>query len=265
MKRWIQEAGLAMCVCLTCAVSVAQPPSFRVETDIYAGDAKQPMKQTLTLFSNGVYYDFAMDDSAAITVIDPQRDRIILLSQQRKVKTTLKMSQLLGLVAEAREQAAQQPATSEVARMLRAAERSSFDEQTQVVTVGDESLRYDATLQQPRDPSMAAQYADFADWSARLNAVYPPRLLPYVRLELNRQIAARSMLPQQITRTERHNRKEVVWRTRLLPNWRISSDDESKLNRVGELLSQCQEVSIQEYIGGQAAIATQAAAAPKQR
>lgn len=257
MNAWTMSFGIAMLALVAGENVSAQPPAFRVDTDIYVGESKEPIKQTLTIFSEGVYYDFAMDTSAAITIVDPSRNRIVLINPERQAKTTISTSSLLTLVAQAREKASQQPKDSDLARMLAAADQSSFDADTQTLTVGGDALKYEAKLQTPKDREMAIQYAEFADWSARLNAIYPPHFLPFVRLELNRQIVSRGMLPQVITRTEKHDRKQVVVACRLLVNSRISTDDQSKLARVGQLLATCKDMTPEQYFAPQPNVAQQ--------
>ncbi len=172
----------------------AAAAAFRVDTDIYLKvNNTKPDKQTLTLFKEGVYYDFPMDDDKQpITMTDPTRGRIVVLSPSRQIKTQLKTADLLSHLEALKKDVG---TNKELAGMLSASQKVSFDQNTNVLIVGDESLAYEATLQTARDASIAQQYADFADWYARINALLPPNFPPFVRLELNRQVAARGALP----------------------------------------------------------------------
>lgn len=221
----------------------AQQAAFRVDTKVLI----EPAKRTLTLFSEGVCYDFALDDSAAVTLIDPARNRILLLDPIRQIKTTLDMQELLDLVAKARQAAVQ----SDLGSLFAAEPKGHFDESSQVVTVGDEQLVYRASLQKPSEKSMADQYATFADWSARLNAVFSPHFPPYLRLELNRMIADQGKLPLEIARTTQHQGKASTIRCQLTANWRISKEDEQEVRRVGTMLAQFNEVTQAEYFAQQ--------------
>lgn len=240
----------------TVAAAKAAATAFRVDTDVYAEGTKEPVKQTLTLFSEGVYYDFAIDQTQAVTVIDPLHGRIILLSPQGQKKTTLKTSELLTYLTQAR----QQVASTELATMLAAAAQVNFDPQQNKLRVGDETLYYEATLQRPKDASMAAQYAEFADWSARLNAILPPKFPPYLRLELNKQIAERELLPEAIYRVSTHNKHTSTLRAQLIANGRLSTEDTDKLSKVGALLQTCKEVPIEEFFSPPAALSNNATA-----
>lgn len=229
-------------------IVVGEQPQFRIDTDIYFGDSKQPSKQTLTLFSEGVYYDFSIDEPTLVTMIDPARNRIVLLDEKRHIKTIIDTMELKKLVEAAREQAA----SNGLALLLQAADRVSFDEAAGKLSVGLDEMSYQATLQEPKDPLMAKQYADFADWSARLNAVYPPQLPPYVRMRLNQELGERGFLPNEIVRSTRSsNSKGVEIRSRLIANWRLSSDDQAKIKKVGEHLAQFNELENSKYFAQQ--------------
>lgn len=240
----------------TVASAKAAATAFRVDTDVYAEGTKEPVKQTLTLFKEGVYYDFAIDETQAVTVIDPLHGRIILLSPQKQKKTILKTEQVNSYLAQAREQIT----GTELAAMLTAAGQVHFDPQQNKLRVGDDTLYYEATLQTPKDASMAQQYADFADWSARLNAILPPKFPPYLRLALNRQIAERGFLPEAIYRVAQHKNTTNTLRAQLIANGRLSTEDTSKLQKVGELLQTCDEVTIEEFFGAQPALTSKSAA-----
>lgn len=248
--------SVSLATAQTVAAAKAAATAFRVDTDVYEEGTKEPVKQTLTLFNEGVYYDFAIDETQAVTVIDPHGGRIILLSPQRQTKTTLKTAQLLTYVTQAR----QQIANTELNAMLTAVGQVHFDPQQNKLRVGDETLYYEATLQTPKDASMATQYADFADWSARLNAILPPKFPPYLRLELNRQIAERQLLPEAIYRVSQHNNHTTTFRAQLIANGRLSKEDMNKLSSVGGLLHSCKEVSIEEFFGAKPALTSNSAA-----
>jgi len=239
-------------VCATLSIAAAQQPGFRIETDILFGDEKAPAKQTLTLFSEGVYYDFSIDDPTAITMIDPQRNRIVLLDAKRNIQTVLDTNEMHKYVESAKLQAN----SPDLQLLLKASEQFSFDEQTGKCTVGIPQMQYIATSQQPTDKhwagQIAAQYADFANWSARLNAVYPPQRPPYVRMRLNDELGSRGLLPAEIEITTKPiSGKPMIARCRLLAIWKLSSDDQAKIKSVGEKLAQFNKLEPGRYFAEQ--------------
>lgn len=235
----------------------AAATAFRVDTDIYTkvnnNNNNVPDKQMLTLFNEGVYYDFPMDDEKqTITMTDPARGRIVVLSPSRLIKTVFKTEDMSARIDALKKDLS---ANKDLAKMFSASQKIEFDQTNNVLKVGDESFAYEATLQTARDASMAQQYADFADWSARLNTLLPPNFPPFLRMELNRQIAARGALPDTITRITRHNGNASTIRSKLIVVASLSSDDKAKINLVGELLGRCKEVSQTEFFTNPAEIA----------
>jgi hypothetical protein len=218
-----------------------KPSPFRVDTDIYYDNTKAPIKRTLTLFSDGVFYDFEESDNGLVTVIDPGRNRIILLNRQRQVKTVLDTKQIQLMVSSARVQADAKIATVSKSLIEKAA--SGIDE----AIVQNDFMEYRASLQQPPLLDMSQQYAEFADWSARLNAIYAPKLPPYLRLELNQLIASQHAIPNAIKRTTRERGQQMELTCRLIPVWRLSQDDLTKIARCGSMLAQFNEVTADEY------------------
>ncbi len=230
---------------IVCSARIqAQPPKpspFRVDTDIYYDNTKAPIKRTLTLFSNGVYYDFEESETGLVTVIDPGRNRIILLNRQRQVKTVLDTKQVQLMVSSARVQADAKIASISKSEIVKAS--SGIDE----AVVQNDFMEYRASLQQPTEPDMSVQYADFADWSARLNAIYAPNLPPYLRLELNQLISRQQAIPNEIKRITRQRGQHMELTSRLIPVWRLSQDDLAKIARCGAMLAQFKDVTADEY------------------
>ncbi len=77
---------------------------FRIETDVFVNQAKEPAVQTLTIFSGGVVYDFLLTGVEEITVFDRDRNRLVLLDTKRKVKTELTLDRILTYVAQMKTQ-----------------------------------------------------------------------------------------------------------------------------------------------------------------
>jgi hypothetical protein len=229
------------------SIALGQQPGFRIDTDIHFGNEKAPSIQSLTLFSEGVYYDFS-SDMTAITMIDPQRNRIILLDGKRNIQTTIEMSELAKYVESAKLQAD----SPDLKLLLKASEQVTFDDQTSTCTVGIKQINYVATTQKPPESAIAQQYADFANWSARLNAVYPPQRPPYVRMRLNDELSDRGFLPKEIEiKTTLASGKPTTARCRLLALWLLSSDDQAAIKSVGVKLAKYSKLDPGKYFAEQ--------------
>jgi hypothetical protein len=217
-----------------------QQQDFRVETDIHFDNQKgAPTKQSVTLFRGGLYYDYSLDDPTAITIIDPAQERIILLDIKRNIKTTINTRELLELVEAAKTQAQTSP---ELVELVSAANNVMFDPAKNTIVVGSSQMQYQSTTQQPPGALMAQQYADFASWSARLNAVYTSKRPPFVRLQLNKELADRGLMPAEITLSTGANGKSAQTRSRLLAQWQLSPADLEKIQQTNEKLVRLNDV-----------------------
>jgi len=214
--------------------------AFRVDADIYSDPKKAPIKHTLTLFAESVYYDFEDGEFGRVSVIDPQRNRIVLLDRQRQVKSEVPTGEILSKIANARVQADAK---------LSAATLKDFQNLPSgesVAVVSNESIEYRSTLYSPALPDMATQYAQFANWSARLTSIYAP-MPPYLRLDLNELIASRKMMPKELTRITRKGIRQSQLICRLQVIDRLSEDDRSKVARAGAMMAEFRSVPINEY------------------
>ncbi len=251
--RWAQ---LGLLPVLTTIITLSNVPShtrcdaqenlassqveFRVVTDVFLGNQKEPAQQTLTLFSGGVAYDISFDDPNQISMVDVGRDRIVLLNKELQIQTSIDLKKLQQYIESARKQAE----TSDLAVYLHGAEQIEVVNSS--VTVGDQVLRYQASLQQPRDEQMAQQYARTADALSLLNG-WRSGLPPFARLSLNRVVAEQKSLPEEITRTTSGNQKTEVVRCRLHANYRLSTEDKQQVTEIGKMLVSFRSVGEQEF------------------
>lgn len=261
---WMSQIFFIGFIGLLASVLTAQEPpvAFRVETDIYFEDNKQPVMQTLTLFHEGVFYDFDRVGQKSITVIDPGGRRIILLDRDRNVQLRIGMDEILAVEA----QVQQQITPSEVQRLVPKPEATKVIPAAMTVVIVAEALEYHAKCMKPDQTSSLLQYAEFADWSARLNAFYSDRPLPpFARLMLNREIAKNGFFPSEIQRITHSRGKDSIATSKLLTNWALSSDDLTRIEKVGAMLVEFQLVDAKSFFVKPEATATNANSQTKRR
>ena len=179
------------------AIPASHADEFRVETDVYVGEAPQPVAETLTLFKNGVIYDFLMTEPREATVFDVSRGRIVLLASQSRTKAEITTEELVQFTAAIRRRASgqqQQP-------LFGTEFAGEFDEESLEVLLQGQNLVYRAKGVLPKTKVAVQQYREFADWYARLNSARPGNPPPFARLELNRQLAENGLVPDEIHRS----------------------------------------------------------------
>jgi hypothetical protein len=230
-------------------VAMVQAEDFRVETDVFLGGEREPVAQNVTLFSGGLVYDFPLIGPQEITVFDSGRGRFVLLDVPRKTKATLTTQELLQTTAAIKVQAQE----------LDGVFAFAADPQFQVEAGGQEGwltlssslLSYRAKGIKPRLTATADTYREFADWYARLNATRPGNLPPFPRLELNRSLAERQQVPEEVELTvEPKNRwagRKLVVRSHHIFNWRLSNTDRKRIETAGTYMADFQALSFQEY------------------
>jgi hypothetical protein len=165
--------------------------AFRIDTDIYLDESKPPINTTQTVFLENRVIEWD-DTNQRLLIVDYQDQSIQVADLKAQRKCKIKLGELKSRLEELREQMTQEqvsmwtspgPAVmSEDGTLTLRCQRASYQFRTVV----------------PFAPSMASDYAEFADWSVRLHAVYPPYKPPLLRMQLNEHLRAKQELPSEI-------------------------------------------------------------------
>jgi hypothetical protein len=208
------------------AASQVLAADFRVTTRIFEGAALDAAAEHVILFNAGLVYDFPQIDTRYVTVYDPAQNRVTLLDRQTQVQTTLSVDSLIQVTAQARS-AAKTPAQREHLGLQAKVERSS---RVNGYAVRFGNLEYHVTTQRPGDPSVAADFARFADLASRLNIVRRLGPPPFGRMTLNQHIASNAELPLETTLTLHRGEEAQEFRsTHLLEEIGSIADEDRKL------------------------------------
>lgn len=181
---------------------------MRVESEIVAGDDARPVARSLTLFRDGVAWDFlevptSNADNALqlveIVLHDPARERVVVVDPRRTVKTEIQTLRLERLGASLTSWARRADD-----RLVRWAGGPDFEtgltETDTTLELTGPRVRY-AVAHVPAPSSRAATaYRDFADTALLLRALlHPGGIPPFPRLALNRRLEAVGALPCEVT------------------------------------------------------------------
>src|SRR4051794_13976537 len=95
--KWIFAGWLVwLAGALTALPAVADGQEFRVDTEVFENQEKEPLLTQLTVFSaDGTIYDFCLTEPLEVTVFDPRHGRFTLLDEARKVKASVTTQELL--------------------------------------------------------------------------------------------------------------------------------------------------------------------------
>lgn len=195
-------------VCISATSLIAQ--EFRIDTKVSVGN--KPVSENLTLFANGVVYDFRFEPGEQRTLkeivvfrVSPNGNTdFALIDIERKVRLRLNDRQINDLVA----QMEHNPALRERAEGLIAPEfDEQWNEETGTLNLTSDRVEYQASGTRTWDVGIIDRYRTFADWYARLNAADPHKMPPFPRLALNDAMHRRGMIPDQIDLTIQPDRQ----------------------------------------------------------
>lgn len=231
------------------AACTARADEFRMETDIFVGNQKDPIAENVTLFTDGLVYDFPLMGPEEITVFDPSRGRFVLLDCRRKVKTTLTTQDLVAFTSALKAHAAETEGVFAFAANPRFQQKR--DPATDWLTLSGSLMTYRARGMSPGSEAAVSTYRSFADWYARLNATRPGSLPPFARLELNKAIAKEGWIPKEVElmvtpRTRVVGRKLVI-RSHHVTNWQLSPKDRERIDKAASQMISFQAVGFRDY------------------
>jgi hypothetical protein len=240
--RLLLAAGLlAVLSSATIVAGVSSAQDFRVETDIFVGEEKDPFTTTLTLFADGLVYDFLLTESGEITIFDPRMQHFTLLEPRQKLKTVITMQEVLenciSLNMHA-EQSKDSFFTFAAQPKFNVTEEATKDQGQDAVRLTLESgkMTYVAVGRRPEMVAAAPMYRSFADAFVRLNALRPGGTLPAPRIALNEQLGDRGLLPVEVKRIilpQGRFQKKLEIRMHHLVNWKLSKTDRDKIEEAG--------------------------------
>lgn len=231
------------CWLLTLALADAQ--DMRVYTltfdctDVGPQDAaKAPVvARSLTIFHAGKVYDY-IDSLREVTIFEPVHHRFTVLHDVSCVTAEVTQDEVRRYLALFEKQARER--STELARRTNAAEAASldslqfqlrpefqakFDATHRRLILDSPTFRYDVECVTAPAPELQQIYLKYADAISELNAVlHPHSMLPGPRMQLNRELRERAMLPHKVSRTTNFGR-EVVLRAEHHWSWTLLEHD----------------------------------------
>lgn len=244
-------AGLIASIGLVLVMAAAaRADDFHVTNKVYfrPKDPKEKPSESTTLFFTGKVYDFLKTPRETI-VFDPSHDQIFILDPDRRLKTQISTGEISTQINKLREAARQHK--SELVRSSASPRfAEAVDPKTGALKLTSRWRKYEIETMAPDHPQVARQYAEFADWSAQLNALLNPPTLPFPRLALNEVLRQRQEIPTKITLTqmtdEKHH-KEHVARSEHMIQMALSQTDKGLIEEAHNQLHTFSEVGFDEY------------------
>jgi hypothetical protein len=200
---WLGRTGLAEAP----ATLQDRPCDLRVESELFSAGGDEPVARSLTLFHQGVAWDFleivnADTKTAAIGEIvlhDPARERVVVIDPVRHVKTQVDMIRLERLSVSLAKWA-----RSNDDRLVRWAGgpdfTAGFTEEDERIELVGPRVRYAVAYEEAPCPEAAFNYRRFADTAILLKALMQPGgIPPFPRLAVNRRLEDAGAIPSEVT------------------------------------------------------------------
>jgi hypothetical protein len=248
---WLLVSALGACP----FAAPAPAQDFRIDTEIFVGDDKEPAAETLTIFAQGMIYDFLLTEPAEMTMLDTVRGRFTLMDPARRVKCglgTLEVhDQTLALATHATQ--SRDALFAFAAKPQFETKVEDYEENGQLLTrimLKGKPLEYAIVAREPERPEAVTAFRYFADEFAQLNSLRAGNLPAGARLEVNQALFDRKLIPVEVTRTISASNplgKKIVVKSRHLVNWSLSGEDRKKIDRAGTALAEFKSVSFEEY------------------
>jgi len=241
---------LSAAVVVSCSTLVgvaACGADFRVENAVFAEGKSQPQSQGVTIFQEGLVFDF-LDEPAEVIVFDKAHRRFIFLDASRHVRSEISVDDVQNFINRVKQRLSGQ--TNPNFRWL--ADPSfdeSFDREHAELTLKSPLITYQVQVQ-ATDATVATQYHEFSDWYARLNFVLNPKSRPpFPRIFLNDAIDRHEGVAKEVHLVAASSLKDVP--VKITSHHQLSTQlDSTDTNRVAEArkhLQSFRSVSFREY------------------
>lgn len=214
MKTFLSALSLSG-VFLCLFAGVAQAQQFRVYTSVKrpalsASEKEETLARSVTLFHAGRVFDW-MPSAGEVTIFEPAHERFIIFNGDRRIAASVTFNEIERLLDTARVetfQSIEQLADGQSFRKADIAEplrfqldphfTEKFSATDHILTLSSPKFTYRVQCARPETPEVVDQYLNYTDWLARLNYVLSPGIYPAPRLELNKCLRSRKVVPLRV-------------------------------------------------------------------
>ncbi len=243
-------AVAALFVSLFLAATV-RAADFRLENTVFAEGQSQPQSQGVTIFHEGLVFDF-LNDPAEVIVFDKAHRRFILLDVGRRLRSEISIDNVKTFVARAKH-SLRGHANPNVKWLADPSFEESFDRETVELTLKSTPITYRVQLQAAA-ADVALQYHEFSDCYAQLNHVLSPTKSwpPFPRMMVNDAIERHQAVAKEVHLTVVLNPHDVP--TRIASHHQLTvqldAGDLKRLAEAREYMAKFRTVSLPEYAQG---------------
>ncbi len=183
---------------LNSGIGLAQ--EFRIESQVYMEDAPLPISQNVTVFSQGIVYDFQLSDESTprpleIVIYDSRQRKIVLIDPARTMKHEFHDVRLIKILESVRSKTLEDNRSS---FLVKEVYEEEADWSSHSVTLTSPTITYQYVGKQPENVAVLPAYLSFIDVFTQLNATDPHKFPPFPRMRLNQSIRQLGWLPSEV-------------------------------------------------------------------
>jgi len=247
MSAYRPLAAAVLCACSALVAAAVDAADFHVENAVFVEGKSQPQSQGVTIFQEGLVFDFLTEPSEVI-VFDKGHRRFILLDAGRHVRSEISLDDVQNFINRVRQRLSGH--TNPNFRWLADPSfEESFDRENAELTLKSPLITYRVQVQ-ATDATVATQYHEFSDWYAQLNFVLNPKSRPpFPRMMLNDAIDRHQGIAKEVHLVAASSPKDVPVKitSRHQLSTQLDSTDASRVAEARKHLQSFRSVSFREY------------------
>ncbi|MEI8372137.1 MAG: hypothetical protein WCJ35_04785 [Planctomycetota bacterium] len=231
-------------------MEAARAADFRVDNAIYVEGQSQPQSEGVTIFHEGLVYDF-LNEPAEVILFDKAHRRFTLLDIGHHVRSEISIDDVQAFVNRVKQRLSGH-SNPNMKWLADPSFEESFIRETSELTLKSTFMTYQAQVQSTV-PAVAAQYHEFSDWYAQFNfAVNPKSRPPFPRMMLNEAIDRSKGIAKEVHLTTALSPKDVPTKitSRHQLVMQLDSADRNRVAEAREYQRSFQSVSFRDYREG---------------
>ncbi len=248
-RRFSRLFAMVALVAALASARLGAAQEFRIETDIYVGDAEEATSHTVTLFEKSAVYEFV--DNPEQTIVYRQTStehpaQFILLDAATERRTDIDVERVSKLMEKLSGWAAEQDdPLLKFSASPKFAE--TFDAETGSLTLTGSEWTYRVATVEASDRAALDRYRKFTDCYAELTSMLYSSPPPGPRQALNAALDNHGVVPVEIRRTIGGDEANIVRAVHLF-TWRLSRDDRARLDEAQKQLANYKKVENEAFI-----------------
>ena|SRR5579863_6007199 len=247
-------AGIVLSLAFTAHTSAQD---FRVYTKIFDARASETAEKSTrsvllgrstAIFHAGKAYEY-VDSGNQMTVYEPAHEQFTIVDGARRMLTVIPFEYVehrlfqVGKNTEKKIEELREKDTEDAGLLAAVLEfqlapkfKETYDEKQRRMKMDGSVLSYDVKCATDSSPEIVAAYLNFTDSMAQLNyLVNEKALLPWPRLELDKILRQRELLPIEVTLHSRQP-KGLHLRAEHRFDWKLDATDRSKISHWEKLI-----------------------------